>query len=79
MRIDLGQAAKWQQQQMGNLGSKDKLLFFQVVVERERSKDRWKVVLEKLDAAATHLIELCSLPTKLEKVPFLVYIHYYNV
>lgn len=79
MRIDLGQqAAKWQQQQMGNLGSKDKLFFFQVV-ERERSKDRWKVVLEKLDAAATHLIELCSLPTKLEKVPFLVYIHYYNV
>ena len=35
MRIDLGQAAKWQQQQMGNLGSKDKLFFFQVV-ERER-------------------------------------------
>ena len=65
---------------MGNLGSKDKLFFFQAV-ERERSKDRWKVVLEKLDdyAAATHLIELCSLPTKLEKVPFLVYIHYYNV
>ena len=41
MRIDLGQAAKWQQQQMGNLGSKDKLFFFQVVErEREREKQR---------------------------------------
>ena len=46
MRIDLGQqAAKWQQQQMGNLGSKDKLFFFQVV-EREKQRQMESCVRE---------------------------------
>ena len=47
MRIDLGQqAAKWQQQQMGNLGSKDKLFFFQSSREREKQRQMESCVRE---------------------------------